>query len=120
MRHAACGLLDNLGAGGFKVRHPVRRVVVLVRIKIAGGVGLIDFAAFADGSVRPLGRVGEHHFRSIGLQDPLTLERGIGRQAQFHVVMLRRGDHGVCDAGVAAGGIENDKVVLQHSRALAF
>ena len=54
MRHAAIGLLDDLGPGAFEVRLPVGGVVVLVRIEIAVGIGLVDLAALADRAVRTL------------------------------------------------------------------
>ena len=44
---------------------------------------------------------------------------GVGRQAQLDLVAAVGADHGVGDAGVAAGGIENDAAMIQLAGALA-
>ena len=74
------------GAGAFEVRLPVGRIVVLVGIEVAVGIRLVDLAAHADGAVGAFARIGEHHLRAVGLQDPLALGRGVRRQAQLHPV----------------------------------
>ena len=45
---------------------------------------------------------------------------GIGGEAQLHAITQRRADHGVGDAGVAAGGVQNGLAGSQRAAAFAF
>ncbi len=106
----AAGLFDDFAAGGFEVRFPVGRVVVLIGIEIAVGIGFVDLAARADGAVGAFGRIAENHLRAVGFQDALALDGGVGGQAELHFVAAGGADHGVGDAGIAAGGVEDGVV----------
>ena len=46
--------------------------------------------------------------------------RRVGGQAQLDLVALQRADHGVGDAGIAAGGVEQGAVVGQPAGPLAI
>src|ERR1035441_4865388 len=54
MRDAPAGLLDDLRPGVLEMRLPVRRVVVLIGVKIAIGIGHVNFAAEQNGPVGAL------------------------------------------------------------------
>ena len=116
---AAFGLRDDLGAGGFEVRLPVGVVVVLIRVEVAVRIGVVDFADLADRAVRTLVGGRQHEFGAVGFQDALALDRGVDRQAELHLVAARRADHGVGDAGVAAGGVDQGLVAGQLAGTLA-
>ena len=120
MREPAVGLLDDFGAGAVEVRLPVGRIVVLIGIEIAVRVLHVDLADHADGAVGAFVRVAEDRFGAVGFQDALALSAGVAGQHQFHLVAAIGADHGVRDAGIAAGGIENRPVVIQLARAFAI
>ena len=64
--------------------------------------------------------IAENHLRAVGLQNPLALLGGVGRQHELHLVPAVGADHGVGDAGVAAGGIENRAARGSAAGALAI
>ena len=102
------------------MRPPVGRVVVLIGVKVEIGIGFVDLAALADGAVGAFGGIAEDHLRAVGLQDALTLDGSVGRQAQLHLVAACRADHGIGDTGIAAGGIEDDVLGAKAAGALAI
>ena len=63
-------------------------------------------ASHADGAVGAVTGVGINHVRAIRAQNLLALGGNILRHAQHDGKSLGRAQHGVGDAGVAAGGIE--------------
>ena len=56
MRPPVCSMIS--GPVVFEVRLPVGRVVVLIGIEIAVGIGLVDLAALADGAVGAFAGIG--------------------------------------------------------------
>ena len=102
------------------MRFPVGRVVVLVGVEVAVGIGLVDLAAHADGAVGAFAGIAEDHLRAVGFQDAFALDGGVGRQAQLDLVAAIGADHGVGDAGVAAGGVQDDALGIQAAGALAI
>ena len=97
---------------------PVGLVVELVGEEIAvrefpgHGVGLLDGPVGA-----PFGR-GQQDLGAIGLHDLAALNRGRLRHDQDAPVALGGADHGQADAGVAAGGLEDDLVFGQFAALL--
>ena len=74
---------------------------------MSGSCG-VEFARDANGAVGAVGRIGINNVGAIGLQNALALNGNIFRHAQRDRKSLRGADHGVSDAGVAAGGIEQN------------
>ena len=70
-------------------------------------------------AIAPLRRIGQHQFRAVRLEQRLALDTGVGRHEQLDVVTAPRADHGVGDAGVAAGGVEDGALVIQLAQTLA-
>ncbi len=116
----AIGLFDNFAAGGFEMRFPVSRVIVLIGVKITVGVGFVDLAALADGAVGAFSRIAEYHLRAISLEDALALDGSVGGQAQPDAIAARGADHGIGNAGVAACGIQNGVLGTEAAGALAI
>src|SRR4029079_8443242 len=69
----------------------------------------------ADGPVRTICRIGVDNFRAIREQNSLALDRNILRHAQRDRKSLRRADHGISNASVSAGGIEENFAVGKFS-----
>ena len=112
---AALGVAPDFRAGGGFVRLGVGRVVVLIRLEVAVGIGLEDFARLEDGAVGALQRIGEDELGAKGAADALALVGDVARHDQPHAVAQRRADHRQRDAGVAAGGVEDDLVRRQQA-----
>jgi hypothetical protein len=82
MRDAALGLRQDLDRRAVVVRFPVGRIVVLIGIKIAIGIGLVNLAAQPNRAVRALAWIGEHHLRAVGFSTCLrSMEAFLGRQS---------------------------------------
>ena len=105
--------LDNFGAGAVEMRAPVGGVAVLVGIKVFLGACGEDLLAETNRSVGAFAGIGKHHFRAVGFQNLFAFMRGIGGQAQFRAVALDGADHRIGDAGVAAGGVEQNVIFGQ-------
>src|SRR5947208_4414335 len=73
MRNTAARLLEDLGRGGFVMRLPVRRVVVLVRVEVEVGIFGRDLAHAPDGAVGAFHRVAVYDLRAVGRHDALAL-----------------------------------------------
>ena len=68
----------------------------------------------------PSRRIGKNQFRAISLENPLALGRSVLGQAEFHLITAHRADHGIGDARVAAGGIDQSFVRRQQPGLLAL
>ena len=66
------------------------------------------FAGLANGAVGAIGGIGINNVRAIGAQNLFALGGNILRHAQGDGKSFSRSEHGVGDAGVAAGGIEQN------------
>src|SRR5579872_6041185 len=74
VRKRAFGLLHQLNGGGFVVRFPISRIIILIRIEIQLGIFSVEALALADCAVGTLSRIGENHFGSVCLQHAFTLD----------------------------------------------
>src|SRR5271163_2842066 len=74
----------------------------------------------ANRAVGSIGWVGVHNLCAVGMQNLLALERNIFRHAQGYGKLLRRSQHGVSDAGVAAGGVEQRLTSVEAPAAAAL
>src|SRR5579863_2271738 len=92
----------------------------MVPNKVAIWISLINLADRANGPVRALTWISQHHFRAVSLQHVLAFHGRIFRKAQLYVISFISADHGVRDASVAAGGIQNNLVAGQLTRSLAI
>jgi hypothetical protein len=119
MGEAFIRLLDDLGARRLVVRAPVRRVVVLVRVEIAIGVGVVNPARLADGAVAAFHRIGQHHLGAVGAQQSRSFGRHVARQAEAHAIARAGGEHGVGNAGVAGRGVEQHPARYEGAAPLA-
>ena len=108
VRDAPFGLFPDLRRGGLVVRLPVGGIVVLVGIEVPIGVFGGQFAGFEDRAVGGEARIRQDQFGPIGAEQVFALLVGVARQAEVDFVAHRCAEHGVGDAGVARGRIEND------------
>ncbi len=113
VRHPAVGLAEDFRAGGVVVRAPVAVVVVLVGIKIAFGFVCHDLARQPDRAIAAFERIALDDRCAIGLRQGLALLRDVGRHHQPNGVALGRADHRIANAGIAAGGVDQDPIVRQ-------
>ena len=106
MSDSALGLLPDFIAGAVVVGEPVVVVAVLVGVeeffRVLGGKP----AREADGAIGAVGSVSPLTVRAVGGEDALALDRNIGGHAQHDGEAHGRAQHGIGDAGVAAGGVE--------------
>ncbi len=86
---------------------PVGRVAVLIGIEIFFGIGGDHFFHFTDRAIGAFVAGSDDQFGSECAEDFLALMRSAVRQAQRDAVAERRANHGVSDAGIAAGGIDD-------------
>ena len=103
-RPPVCG--PDLRAGRLPVRLRIGGVAVLVGIEVRLGrrLGQLQrLARRAFGAVQP---VGHHHLGAVDPEQRPALGARIAGQADGHLHARRRAEHGVGDAGVAAGGIQ--------------
>ena len=111
VRDLAFGLLPDFVAGGAVVGAPVFVVGVLVGVVVAVGLGGDQLAGLADGAVGAVGGVGPDDLGAVGCEVALALVRDVGRHAEGDGEAHGRAEHGVGDAGVAAGGVEKAAAV---------
>ena len=104
---AAGGLFPDFVGGAAIVRLPVGRIAVLIGIEIFFGIGGDHFLHFADRAVGAFVAGSDDEFGSECAENFLTLVRSAVRQAQGDSVAECGGDHGVGNAGVAAGGVDD-------------
>ena len=115
MGQASIRLLDELDAGCFVVRAPVRGVAVLIRIEVAMRLPLVAAARLPDCAVAAVHRISEHQLGAVNLQQALPFGGDVRRDAQHDAIPARRADHRVGNAGIAGGRIEQDPVPAQRS-----
>ena len=97
----------------------VLRVAVLVGVKVEIGALLVEALRRVKRAIAAFRRVRENHFGPVRLQEFLAFGARVGGHQQLARVPVARGDHGVRDAGVAAGGIEDGLARRELSRQLA-
>src|SRR6202158_743319 len=85
-----------------------------------GGVSARKFTGNANGAVRTIGRIGIKNVGAVALQDLLALPRSIFRHAESDGESLGRAQHGIGDASIAAGGVEQDLAGTQPTSASSF
>jgi hypothetical protein len=119
MCEAAAGLLDDLDGGRLVVGAPVGGVAVLIGVEVAVRLALVEAACLANGPVASLHRIGQDQIRAIRIQQVLAFGGGIRGYAQGHAVPAGGTEHGVRNAGVAGGGIEEHPARLERPSALA-
>ena len=107
VRDAPLGLLPNFRSGGLVMRLPVGRVAVLVGVEKLVRRRSVNLPCAADGAVRSFVRRRQNQLGAIGGQNALALRAGVRRKAQLHSITQRRADHGVGDARIAAGRVQN-------------
>src|SRR5580704_10570950 len=107
MRDGAVGLAPDFRGGGGVVGGGICGIAVLVRIKIFLAIGFVDFAHAADCAVSAFVSRRIDNFDAVGGEDMFAFGRGAGGKAELHAVTERGADHGIGDAGVAAGRVEN-------------
>src|SRR6185437_13079977 len=106
VRDQAFGLAPDLVGGGAIVGLPVLVIAVLVGVHVAVGVGGGELAGLADGAVGSVGGVGPDDLGAVGGEDVLALLGDVGGDAEGDGKVQRGAQHGVGDAGVAGGGVE--------------
>src|SRR5579872_569421 len=74
----------------------------------------------ANGAVGALARIGVHDVGSVSLQDFFSLRRDILRHAERHWKSLGCAQHRVGNAGVPAGGVEQNLPCREAAAAAAF
>src|SRR5580704_5823168 len=89
------------------MRGVILGIGVLVRIEIFFAICLVDFADAADCAVGAFiaRRIDDVH--AVGCENVFAFGRGAGGKAELDAVSERGADHGVGDAGVAAGRVED-------------
>ena len=107
--HLAFGVLPDLKRRGATMDLRVGRVLELLGHKVlAAGAG--DVFGMANGTRHAVGSRREHEFSAEGLEHPPPLEAHALRHRDAELVATGRADIGQPDAGVAAGGLDNDRV----------
>ena len=107
MRDAAFGLIPDFVGGAVIVGLPVRGIAVLIGIKIFFRIGGDDFVDFANGAVGGFVARSHDEFGAERGEDALAFVRSAVGQSEFDGIAERGADHGVGDAGVAAGGVDD-------------
>src|SRR5205807_4745598 len=120
VRHRAARLLPDLCPGAVVVGAPVGVVVVLVGHEIAPRVGGYHGAHRADGAIASLHGIAEYGLRPIRVDQLASLVAHVSRHDQPDAIPLRRADHGVRDARIAAGAVGDDAVGREPPAAFGF
>ncbi len=85
--------------------------------KLAGDKAVRDFLrqllGLLDGSLHALAALGQHQLRPVGPHDLPALHRHGFRHGDDHPVAAGGGDCSQADAGVAAGGLDDDGAGLE-------
>ena len=120
VRDPAAGLLPDLPGGGIPVRPPVGGVVVLIGFEVQTGVLLQYSPRLKNGTVGTFPGVGEHDVGSVCCQNGLTFARDTGGHGQTDRIPESSTDHGVGDACIAGGRVENHLAGSQTAVGKAF
>ncbi len=94
----------DLGVGG---------VLELLGQEVAR-VGGGDLLRLADGAAHALGAGGEDQLGAVGAQEHAAFPAHRFRHGEDAFVAARGGDHGQGNAGVAAGGFDDDRVLVEE------
>src|SRR5258708_13409131 len=78
------------------------------------------FASGADGAVGAVAGIGINKVCAVRAQNPFAFGGNILRHAECDGKSFSRAQHGVGDAGVAAGGIEQNLAVAELATATPF
>ena len=108
MRDTSFRLLPDFVGCAMVVSLPVGIVRILVGVVVKIGMLRGEFARDANRAIGSFGGIGINDVRAVGVQDSFALDRNVFRHAQRDRETLSRADHGVGDAGVAAGGVEQN------------
>src|SRR5579863_1791167 len=107
MGDGAVRLLPDFRGGCGVMRGGICGIAVLVRIEIFFAIGFVDFAHAADGAVGAFVTWSVDDVYSVGCEDVFAFWGGAGGKAEFYAIAERGADHGVGDAGIAAGRVED-------------
>src|SRR6185369_10497215 len=116
---AATSLFPNFVCRAAIVRLPVRRIAVLIGIKISFGIVGDHFLDAMNGAIGAFVARSNHQFGAKRAENFLALMGRAVRQAQGDAVGERGADHGVGDAGIAAGGVDDALTRSQRSASKA-
>src|SRR5579863_5910405 len=106
MRDSSLGLLPDFVGGAVIMGFPVGIVGILVGVEILIGMFCGQFAGHANGAVGSISRVGVNNVGAVAVQDLFAFSGNIFGHAEGDGKSFGRAEHGVSDAGIAAGGIE--------------
>src|SRR4029077_21109494 len=101
-------LLPDLVGRAMVVSLPVGVVGILVGVVIKIRMLDIEFARHADRAIGSVAGICIDDVRAVGVQDSLPFLRNIFRHAERNWNALGGADHGVGNASVAAGGVEQN------------
>src|SRR5262249_51648002 len=120
MRDTAFGLLPDFFGCAMVVGLPVGRVRVLVGVEIFFRLTRVELACSADCAVGAVGGIGINNVRAVGEEDALALDGDVLRHAERNRESFGGADHGVGNACVAAGRVEQSIVGGKLSAAAPF
>src|SRR5580658_9073413 len=120
MRDPALSLLPDFVGGSVIVGLPVGLVGVLVGVEIFFGMLRGELAGHPDGAVGTVGGIGINDVGAVALQDLLALARNILRHAQGDGEAFGSAQHRIGNAGVAAGGVEQNLAGAELPTAAGF
>src|SRR5580704_7244335 len=106
MGDTSFGLLPDFIGCAMVVSLPVGVVGILVGVEIFFRSIREKFTGFADCAVRAVGGIGINDVGAVGVQNVFALDGDVLRHAERDRETFGGGDHGIGDAGVTAGGIE--------------
>src|ERR1700683_2431058 len=120
MRDASLSLLPDFVRGPVIMSLPVGFVRILVGVKILVGMLMGQFARPTNRAIGPVARIGVQNVGAIAQQNLLALARDVFWHAQRDRESFGCAQHGISDAGVAAGGIEQNLPGPQLTAAAGF
>ena len=112
--HPAVGILPDLRPGGLPMGGGIGRIDKLAGEKAVRDL-LCQRLCLFDGAPHALGALGEHQLRAVGLHDLAALHaHGLGHDDDDPIAP-GGGHSGQADAGVAGGGLDDDRAGLQQT-----
>ena len=99
---------------------PVSIVRILVGVEVLRGVFREEFPCFANRTIGAVIRIGKYDLSSVGLQHAFALVRHVRRHAELYRESACRSDHGVSNAGISAGRIQQRTSVVKLPIPLGF
>src|ERR1700691_1459409 len=79
-----------------------------------------EFAGLADGAIGAVVRIGIDNVCSVNAQNLLAFGGNVLRHAERYGKSLSRAQHGIGNAGVAAGGVKQSSAGSELTAAAAF